>query len=177
MVSQDLQLWLSNAPPNGNQLTSPVVGWYSTGPKDHCKSSDLLCFNRTWYDVPRDAVVAFEDVVRVNGLDEKGEILLHLNGLSENGTMVLRAYEDPQSQLNSKESVFFPSGPDILEISYEIARATGEHPLPYGVVTEAKCDTKVLVTNIKSGGGSAAVLCAAKVLGQFKPVGVDITTL
>ncbi|GJT08962.1 hypothetical protein Tco_0843424 [Tanacetum coccineum] len=33
VVSQDLQLWLSNAPPNGNQLTSHVVGWYSTGPK------------------------------------------------------------------------------------------------------------------------------------------------
>ncbi|GJR79843.1 hypothetical protein Tco_0150628 [Tanacetum coccineum] len=33
VVSHDLQLWRSNAPPNGNQLTSLVVGWYCTGPK------------------------------------------------------------------------------------------------------------------------------------------------
>ncbi|GKB10082.1 hypothetical protein Tco_0844005 [Tanacetum coccineum] len=91
---------------------------------------------KTWYGVPRDADVAFEDVVRVHGpmlfrvhdrLDEKGEILLHLNGLSENGTMVLRAYEDPPKPASLKGIYFFPLGPDILEISYEIARALGEH--------------------------------------------------
>nr|GEU72175.1 hypothetical protein [Tanacetum cinerariifolium] len=34
VVSQDLQFWLSNAPPNGNQLTSPVVGWFEKMSRD-----------------------------------------------------------------------------------------------------------------------------------------------
>nr|GEV30270.1 lysine-specific demethylase REF6 [Tanacetum cinerariifolium] len=58
--------WLTlaqKAPPNGNQLTSPVVGWYNT----RTKHKYTQRARKTRSGMPRDAVVAFEDVVRVHG--------------------------------------------------------------------------------------------------------------